>query len=142
MTDPTRATKNWPNPTRVKKFWPGPITTKFSVWVYLFMRINDWNKNQIKPCPFKVEMGPDPTWAYFWPAVIKRLTQLRPGYFSTRPEETFFDPKGKKLKKLTFLGEIFQTQTQTINGWPDLSHKKLTWPDPGENFLTQTHHYF
>jgi len=34
-----------------------------------------------------------------------------------------------------FLGEIFQTQTQTMNGWPDLSHKKLT------QFLTRTHHY-
>jgi len=34
----------------------------------------------------------------------------------TQPEEIFFDPKGKKLKNLTFLGEIFQIQTQTING--------------------------
>jgi len=33
-----------------------------------------------------------------------------------------------------FLGEIFQTQTQTIDGWPDPSHKKLTRPDPGQNF--------
>jgi len=40
-----------------------------------------------------------------------------------------------------FLGEISQIQTQTINGWPDLSHKKLTRPDPGQKFLTQTHHY-
>jgi len=27
-----------------------------------------------------------------------------------------------------FLGEIFQIQTQTINGWPNPSHKN--WPDP------------
>jgi len=67
-------------------------------------------------------MGPDPTRAYFWPAVNKRPTRLQPGYFLTWPEEIFFDPKGKKLKKSTFLGEIFPIQTQTINGWPD--------PDP------------
>jgi len=36
-------------------------------------------------------------------------------------QRDFFDPKGKKLKKLTFLGEIFQTQT--INGSPDLGQK-------------------
>jgi len=28
----------------------------------------------------------------------------------------FFDPKKKKLKNLTFLGEIFQTQTQSVDG--------------------------
>jgi len=32
-------------------------------------------------------------------------------------QRDFFDPKGKKLKNLTFLGEIFQTQT--IDGLPD-----------------------
>jgi len=35
----------------------------------------------------------------------------------------FFLSEGKKLKNLTFLGELFLTKTQTINGWPD-----LTWP--------------
>jgi len=25
--------------------------------------------------------------------------------------------------------------------WPNLSHKKLTRPDQGQKFLTQTHHY-
>jgi len=34
----------------------------------------------------------------------------------TRPEEIFFEPIGKKLKNLGFLGEIFQTQAQTKNG--------------------------
>jgi len=72
---------------------------------------------------------PDPTRAYFWPAV-KRPTRLRPGYFPTQPEEIFFDPKGKKLKNLTFLGEIFQIQTQTINGWPDPTWVKNFWPGP------------
>jgi len=92
----------------------------------------------IRLWPWRLEMGPDPTdptRAYFWPAVNKRPTCLRPRYFATRPEEIFFDLKGKKLKNLTFLGEIFQIQTQIINGWPDPSHKKLTRPDPGHNNL-------
>jgi len=33
-----------------------------------------------------------------------------------------------------FLGEIFQIQTQTINGWPNPTRVK-------KNF-TRTHHYF
>jgi len=37
----------------------------------------------------------------------------------TRPEAIFFDPKGEKLKNLTFLAEIFRILTQTINGRPD-----------------------
>jgi len=86
-------------------------------------------------CLFILEMGPDPTRpdptrAYFWPAVNKRPTRLRPGYFPTRPEEIFFDPKGKKLKNLTFLGEIFRILTQTINGWPDPTRAIKNWPDP------------
>jgi len=75
---------------------------------------------------------PDPTQAYFWPAVNKRPTRLWLGYFSTQPKEIFFDPKGEKLKNLMLLGEIFQSQTQTINGWPD----------PGQKILTRTHHYY
>jgi len=75
-------------------------------------------------------MGPDPTRAYFWPAVNKRPTCLQPRYFLTQPEEIFFDPKVKKFKNLTFLGEIFQIQTQTINGWPNPGQKNLTRPDP------------
>jgi len=55
----------------------------------------------------------------------------------TWPEDTFLDPKGKKLKNLTFLGEIFQTQTQTINGWPDLTRATKNWPYPGQKFLTR-----
>jgi len=49
----------------------------------------------------QLEMGPDPTRAYFWPAVNKRPTRLWPGYFLTRPEEIFFRPEGKKLNNLT-----------------------------------------
>jgi len=58
----------------------------------------------------------------------------------TRPEEIFLT-QGKKFKNLTFIGEISQIQPQTINGWPDTSHNKLTQPDPGQKFLTWTHHY-
>jgi len=39
--------------------------------------------------------------------------------------------EGKKIENLTFLGEIFQTQT--INDWPD-----PTQPEPQK--VTQTHH--
>jgi len=33
----------------------------------------------------------------------------------TWPKEILFDLMGKKIKNLGFLGEIFQTQTQTIS---------------------------
>jgi len=90
---------------------------------------------------FLLKMGPDPTRpdstrAYFWPAVSKRPTRLRPGYFPTQPEEIFFDPKGKNLKNLMFLGQIFQIQTQTINGWPDPTRVKNFWPGPITSFYT------
>jgi len=55
---------------------------------------------------------PDPTQAWFWPAVNKRPTCLWPRYFLTQPEEIFFWPRGKQLKILGFLGEMFQTQNQ------------------------------
>jgi len=86
-----------------------------------------------------IEMGPDPTHAYFWPAVNKRLTCLWPGYFSTWPKEIFFDLK-EKIEKFYILEEIFQIQTQTINGWPnqtrpepqkiDPTRVKNFWPGP------------
>jgi len=37
---------------------------------------------------------------------------------------------------MVFLGEIFQTQTQTKDSGPDQSNKKLTQPAPGQNILT------
>jgi len=83
-----------------------------------------------------IEMGPDPTQAYFWIAVNKRPTRLRPGYFLTWTEEIFFDPK----EKLTFLVEIFQIQTQTINGWPNTNRVTKNRPDPVQKILTWTHH--
>jgi len=50
-------------------------------------------------------------------------------------QRDFLTPKSKKLKKLMFLGEIFQIQATTINDWPD-----LTQLDPSHKKLTQTHH--
>jgi len=44
---------------------------------------------------------------------------------------------GKQLKYLGFLGEIFQNQTQTKNGRPNLIRAVKNWPDP-----VQTHHYY
>jgi len=70
-------------------------------------------------------MGPDPTRAYFWPAVNKRPTQV---LFDPTWRD-FFWPEGEKLKKLTFLGEIFQIKTQTIDGWPDPTRAAKNWPD-------------
>jgi len=58
----------------------------------------------------------NPTQAYFWPAVNKRMSRRWPGNFLIRPKDIFFDSKGKKLKNLTFLGEIFPNQTQIIDG--------------------------
>jgi len=46
---------------------------------------------------------------------------------------------------LRLLRKIFQTQTLSKDGWPDLTlpeQQKLTWPDPGQKILTRTHHEF
>jgi len=82
---------------------------------------------------FHVDMGPDPTRAYFWPTVNKRPTRLRPRYFLTQLEEIFFYSKGLKIEKFN----IFRGNFPNLNS----NQKWLTWPDPGQNFLTQTHHY-
>jgi len=78
----------------------------------------------------QVEMGPDPTRTFFWPAVNKRPTRLWTGCFLTLPDDIFFYPKGKLLKNLIFLGEIFQIHTQTKDGWPDPTRATIIWPDP------------
>jgi len=39
----------------------------------------------------------------------------------TQPKEIFFDPEGKKMKILLFLGKIFQNQTQIKDGKPVLT---------------------
>jgi len=54
----------------------------------------------------------------------------------TQLKKTFFDPKGKKMKNLGFLGEIFQSRpkpkmadpTRATNHCPyNLSQKILAW---------------
>jgi len=75
-----------------------------------------------------LEMGPDPTWAYFWPAVNKRATRLQPEYFLTRPEEIFF--KGQTIEKF----DIFRGNFPNSNP----NHKWLTRPDPSHKKLTRS----
>jgi len=72
-------------------------------------------------------MGCDPTRAYFWPAENEMPTCLRPRNFKNQPEDIFFGTEGKKIEKFdVLLGEIFQIQTQTKDGWPGLNKKNLT----------------
>jgi len=87
-----------------------------------------WSKTRDGPWP-------DPTRAYFWPAVNKRPTRLQHGYLPTQPKAIFFAPKGKKLNNLIFLRGIFEIQTQTINGWPNPTRVKTFDPDPSLSCL-------
>jgi len=77
-----------------------------------------------------LEVDPDPTWAYFWPEVNKRLARHWPGYFLIRR---------KKLKTLWFLGEIFHIHKPKpkMAGLTQPGLQK-NWPDLGQNFLTRT----
>jgi len=85
---------------------------------------------------FKLEMGCDLTRAYFWPAVNKRPTCLQPRVLSDLTRRDFFLTRRAKIEKFDVLGEIFQNQTLTRDGWPDLIRaKKMTqvknfWPGP------------
>jgi len=96
-----------------------------------------------------LEMGHDPTRSKltFDPQKIRG----RPAFDPTL--RNFFWPEGQNLKNLMYLGKNFQIQTQTINGWPDLTRATKNWPDltratknwsdltqPGPKFLFQTHH--
>jgi len=62
---------------------------------------------------------PDPTQAYFWPAVNKRQTRLWPGYFLTSTQRDFYWPKGKNWKIWHFRGNFPN---------PNPKQKWLTWP--------------
>jgi len=88
-----------------------PQTLRFPAWCHC--NLPCLTKDHLKSNATRVEPGPDPTRAYFWPAVNKKLIFF---HFSNQPDEISFDPKGKKLKNLGFLGENFQTQTQTKDG--------------------------
>jgi len=77
ILDPTR-----PNPTHyyfLEWFWVGYVQEQ---------------KVSSRDCTW-----PDPTQAYFWPTVNKGLTWL---VLFELTQRDFFDPKGKKLKKLGF----------------------------------------
>jgi len=64
-------------------------------------------------------MGPDPTRAYIWPAVNKRLTRLWPGYFLHNPKRFF-------LHKKTWMAD----PTRATKNWPDLTRVKTFWSGP------------
>jgi len=68
------------------------------------------------------EMGPDPTRAYFWPAVSKKLCL---GYFLTQSEYIFVWPGGGKMEKFgIFIGNF-------PNPGPNqrcLAQSNPTWP--------------
>jgi len=66
----------------LSKIWGSEILSKWSrVPIHIF-----------------VEMGPDPTQAYFWPTVNKGPTRPWPRYILTWPEAIFFYPKQKNWK--------------------------------------------
>jgi len=86
-------------------------------------QMNTWTSS-IELARSEVEMGPDPTRAYFWPAVKKEANTPLTRVIFDQAQEIFFDPK---LKNLMFLGKIFQTQT--IDGWPYPTRATKNWPD-------------
>jgi len=55
----------------------------------------------------------------------------------TQPEEIFLCSEEKKIENLTPLGEIFQTQTLSIDGWPDPTRVKIFYPDPSLALTTE-----
>jgi len=76
---------------------------------------------------------PNPTQAFSWPAVNKRL--ICPCAFWPSPD--FFWPEGKKLINSRFLGEIFQTQTKDSD--PTRFVSKVFDPDPIPSFRFKPH---
>jgi len=121
-----------------KKIWDG-----LSIFLEGSKKLNSKMdiKGEVGIIAQKVEMGPDPTRAYFWPTVNKRPTRLWPRYFPTR--SNFFWSEGKKIEKFDiFRGNFLNSNPN--HKWltpPDPRHKKLTRPDLGQKFLTRTHHY-
>jgi len=72
----------------------------------------------------KARDGPWPELT-FGPQKIRGRPAFDPGTFQPNLKRS----RREKIEKFDVLGEIFQIQTQTINGWPD-----LTQPDPGQKF--------
>jgi len=79
-------------------------------------------------------MGPDPTRAYFWPAVNKRPTRLWPGHFLTRREEIIFDPKRKKLKIWHFIVTFSKFKPKPCMADPTWTEPQKTDPNGSKNF--------
>jgi len=80
-------------------------------------------------------MGPDPTRAYFGPAVNKRPTCLWPGHFSTQRD--FFWLERKKIETLSIFRGNFPNPnhkwlTRPTKNWPTRSQKFLTWVSLGQ----------
>jgi len=143
-------THGWPDPTQVKTFLPGPITSRFEgnsyepqrfensykdaeLWFIIWMKPTFIRVNVFHGNFSIIEMAPNLTRAYFWPKVNERPTCLWSGYFLIQLDEIFY-PKGKKLKNLEFLGEIFQTK----DGWPNLTHlehQKIDSTRPGSKIF-------
>jgi len=76
---------------------------------------------------FDLEMGPDPTQAYFWPTINKRPSCLWPGYFLIQPKEIFF-PKGKIEKFDIFRGNF--PNSNPNHKWLTQPGSKSFDPDP------------
>jgi len=77
----------------------------------------------------RLEMGPYPTQAYFWPAVNKSWARLWPEYFLTQPEEIFLTRR-EKIEKFNIFRGNFPN--------PNPNHRWLTQPrllkvDPTRN---------
>jgi len=100
-------------------FWVsiGPLNVLLTFEKCGHLEVN-WTEDIIG-LSYWIEIGPNPTRAYFWLAVNKRLICLWPRYFLTQPNEILLI-QGKEIEKF---GEIFQTQTK--DGRPDLSNKTL-----------------
>jgi len=69
----------------------------------------------------RLVMGPDPTRAYFWPAVNKRPARLWPRYFLTWAKEIFLTRR-EKIEKFDVFRRNFTKSTP--------NHKWLTQPEP------------
>jgi len=99
---------------------------------------------------FIVEMGSDPTWAYFWPTVKKRparLWSIDPGTFLPHPKRYFLTHREKIEKINIFRGNFpnpnsnHRWPTRPDQAWPkpqniDPTRVKNFWPWPAVKLAT------
>jgi len=76
----------------------------------------------------KLEMCPDPTRTYFWPAVKKRPTLLWPGYFLIWPNDIFLTRRAKNWKIECFKGKFSKSIPKPKMADP--TRVKIFWPGP------------